>query len=412
MVPIVSTDPDEIIDAIVMGGVQDPFPLYEQLRELGNGLHRSSTLGGWIATRAADLRASASDHETYSNDMAAATGAGAHDPDDPRQRRFAEIQSKFLFFLDPPEHTAVRSVFRSAFTPQAVAAWRPAVEAITDELLADFTPGDEVDFMERLAATVPVSVIATILGIPKEDHPLFRSWSDALTLATDPAVQGEARNRAIESSMELFDYLAEVAEDRRANPRDDLASTVVNTPTRDGEPLDRTMALAQTAVLLGAGNETTTNLLGNGITILLDRPELLRRLIEDPGAIPAAVEEFLRFDPPFHLDFRKASRDTELAGTEIAGGTPVYHLIAAANRDPRAFDDPSTVDIDRADNRHLAFSHGIHFCVGAPLARLEGRVVLEKLLQRFPGIAPGSEAPVRRVTNIVARGWEKRPVRL
>lgn len=413
MVSVAPTEAGDILNALVLGGVQDPFPLYEQLRELGNGVHWSEALGGWFATRADDIREMASDHETYSNDMFHATGAGAHDATDPRQRHFAEIQSKFLFFLDPPRHTSIRSVFRSAFTPAAIAAWRPTVEAITDELLSEFRPGDEVDFMEKLATTVPVAVIATILGVPKADHGKFRRWSDALTLATDPAVQGPARTAAIETSMELIDYMSAIADDRRAHPRDDLISTVVNTPTRDGAPLDPTEALAQAVVLLGAGNETTTNLLGNGVTILLDRPAVMKRLIDSPRDIPMAVEEMLRFDPPFHLDFRKASRNTSLGGVQIAAETPVYHVLAAANRDPRVFDDPLTFDIDRkGGNRHLAFSHGIHFCVGAPLARLEGEVVFTRLLQRFPSIAAGREPAVRRVANIVSRGWETRPVRL
>ncbi|MEV0685334.1 cytochrome P450 [Nocardia sp. NPDC050378] len=412
LVSVTPTTSNEILNAVIAGGVQNPFPLYEQLRELGNGVHWSELLNGWFLTRAEDSRAMLSDPESFSNDMLEVTGAGIHNPDDLRQRRFADIQSKFLFFVDPPRHPVIRSIFRSAFTPGAIAGWRPVVERITDELLAGFSAGDEVDFMEELAGIVPVEVIATVLGVPEEDHVRFRGWSEALVRANNPAVQGPDRDEAIATSMELVDYMSAIAEQRKADPQDDLISTVVNTPTRDGDPLDTTEALAQLVVLLAAGNETTSNLLGNGITILLDYPQVKRRLIADPSLMKSAVEEMLRYDPPFHLDFRKAVKDTAISGTAIAAGTPVYSLLPAANRDPRAFDNPLDFDIERKNNRHLAFSHGIHFCVGAPLARLEGEVVFAKLLQKFPDIDRGTAEPVRRTANIISRGWEKRPVRL
>lgn len=402
----------EILNALIAGGVQDPFPLYEEIRELGTGVHWSELLNGWFLTRANDTRAMLSDTANYSNDMLEVTGTGAHNPDNPRQRRFAELQSNFLFFVDPPRHPVIRSVFRSAFTPKAMAAWRPAVELVTDRLLARFDAGDEVDFMEELASVVPVEVIATVLGVPEEDRMRFRDWSEALTRANNPAVQGPERDRAISTSMELVDYLADIAEQRKARPQDDLISTVVNTPTKDGSPLGSTEALAQLVVLLAAGNETTSNLMGNGTTILLDRPEVKRKLIEKPSLMNSAVEEMLRYDPPFHLDFRRAINDNEIAGTVISAGTPVYSFLAAANRDPRAFDNPLDFDIERQNNKHLAFSHGIHFCVGAPLARLEGEVFFTKLLRKFPDISRGAEEPVRRTLNILSRGWEKRPVRL
>jgi cytochrome P450 len=412
LVSVTPTASSDILNAIIAGGVQDPFPLYEELRELGNGVHWSDLLNGWFLTRADDSRAMLSDAENYSNEMHEVTGAGSHNPDDPRQRRFAEIQSNFLFFVDPPRHPVVRSVFRSAFTPRAISSWRPTVERMTDRLLAQFEAGDEVEFMEQIACVVPVEAIATVLGVPEEDHERFRAWSEALTRANNPAVQGAERDSAITTSMELVDYMAAIADERRAHPQDDLISTVVNTPTRDGSPLDPTEALAQLVVLLAAGNETTSNLLGNGITILLDRPQVKRRLVEDPSLMSSAVEEMLRYDPPFHLDFRKAIKDSSISGTAIKAGTPVYSLLPAANRDPRAFDNPLEFDVERQNNKHLAFSHGIHFCVGAPLARLEGEVFFTKLLQRFPNISRGIDEPVRRTVNILSRGWETRPVRL
>ncbi|MGC0364397.1 cytochrome P450 [Rhodococcus sp. 27YEA15] len=402
----------QLLTEVIVGGLQDPFPKYDELRELDEGVHWSNELNAWFVTRASDLRAMGDDPDTYSNDMAAVTGANAHNPADPVEVKYAEIADKFLFFLDPPEHTAVRSIFRHAFTPQAIKGWRPTVEQIADDLLAEYDYGDQVDFMERLAAKIPIEVIATILGVPREDFPMFATWTDALSLSTDPSVQGEARTAAIYTAVELIDYMDAIAVDRKKNPKDDLISLIVNTTAEDGSAIDHKTALSQAVILLAAGNDTTTNLLGNGISILIDRPELKTRLLEDPKLFPKTVEEILRFDPPFHLDFRKAARDHELGGREIKAQTPVFHLIAAANRDPREFPDPLVFDIDRKNKRHMSFSHGIHFCVGAPLARMEGAVGLERILKKFPGITHGSSEPTRKVTNVVARGWQHRPVTL
>jgi hypothetical protein len=172
------------------------------------------------------------------------------------------------------------------------------------------------------------------------------------------------------------------------------------------------VALSQAVILLVAGNDTTTNLLGNGMTILLEHPDVKNRLVADPSQIPAAVEEMLRYDPPFHFDFRKAALDHVLGGRDVKAGTPIFHCLAAANRDPRLFPHPLRFDIDRENKRHLAFSHGIHRCVGAPLARMEAIVGFSKILERFPNITHGSRPAERKVANIVARGWEKRPVTL
>jgi hypothetical protein len=401
-----------ILSEIVVGGLQDPFPLYEELRELDEGVHWCTELQGWVATRAADIRHMGEDPETYSNDMGAASGATAHDPSDPVQRRFGEVSDHFLIFLDPPRHTQIRRVFRHAFTPKALAKYRQTMERIADELLTEYSCGDEVDFMDQLAAKIPVEVIATILGVPRSDFALFVEWTDALALSIDPAVQGEARVRAIHKTVELLDYMAEIADARRRCPQDDLISLIVHTPVEGDEPLEPVVAVSQAVLLLGAGNDTTTNLLGNSISILLDRPELQQRLVADPSLVPQAIEEVLRYDPPFHFDFRKVTKDHTLGGRELRAGVPIFHLLAAANRDPRAFPDPLRFDVDRENKRHLAFSHGIHRCVGAPLARMEGAVGLTKILERFPNITHGSTPAQRKVTNVVARGWDTRPVTL
>jgi cytochrome P450 len=394
------------------GVVRDPYPLYEGLRETGDGVHWSELLHGWVVTRYTDVRLLGSDHGTFSSDTFFDGPPGLHDPADAEHRRFVEINSREFMFSDPPRHTRLRSIFRHAFTPAAIAAWRPLVERTTAELLGRFGPGQEIEFMSALAADVPVAIIAALLGVPVDDRWKFREWSFALASTFDPLVQGERRDACIRKSLQLLDYLHDVLRARREKPEDDLVSLLARTTTADGGLLDDTELLAQIGLLLVAGNETTANLLGNGITLLLRNPEVAERWRGDPSVAPRAIEEILRCDPPLHMTMRKITQQVELGGRTLEPGTHVFPVIPAANRDPRQFDEPGKFDIDRADNRHLSFFHGIHFCVGAPLARLEGEVVFTALLTHFPGMTEGAEPPTRRTTNAVSRGWESRPVRL
>jgi cytochrome P450 len=405
-----TTEADRLLDVLFGGVEQDPFPYYDALRELGDGIHRSESLQAVLVTRYDDIRKICSDPKTFSSDIFSLTGPGIHDPADPEHRRFIDTSRRLFMFADPPWHTRVRSTFRHAFTPEAVRHWTTIVEDVADEALARLAPGQEIDLITQFAGDVPVAVIAQILGVPQHTWQHFRDWSSAYASTFDPMVQGERRNEAIRTSLVLFDYLSELIDERRAKPADDLISHMLSVKTFDGHTLEQADLIAQVALLLVAGNETTTNLVGNGITSLMTHPEAKRAIFEDPALLPAAMEEMLRFDPPLHLAGRTVRTDAVLGDHLLQAGTVVLTCIAAANRDIRAFGNPSHFDIHRVDNKHLAFFHGIHYCVGAPLARLEGQVILEKLLRAFPDIREGSQPPVRRTLNVVSRGWESRPV--
>ncbi|MCV7229200.1 cytochrome P450 [Mycolicibacterium komossense] len=410
--PAEDNDAADIVRDLVLGGVADPFPLYEQLREMGSGVHWSDVLGGWIVCRYDDVRSMVSRHDAFSNATFFDGAPGLHDPQDPEHRRFISMSSPQLIFQDPPVHTRIRSIFRSAFTKQSINKWRSAMEDAADEVLDRFRPGQEVDVMPHLAADIPVAVIASILGVPKDKWVQLREWSEAFGRTFDPGVHGQLRDQSIRRSLEMMDYLGDLVTQRRADPQDDLITLIATTKTDVGETLTHTEAVSQVTLLLAAGNDTTTSLIGSAVTILIDEPEVKHQLQEDPSLIPVAIEEMLRFDPPFHLNFRKAVHDTEYGGQQIKSGQMCFQVIAAANRDPRVFANPGVFNVTRDTSRHLAFSHGIHFCVGAPLARMEGAVVLRKILERFPDFTAGSEPPVRRTNNVLARGWHSRPVKL
>jgi cytochrome P450 len=394
------------------GSVQDPFPVYDEIRELGDGVHWFGPMQAAVTTRYDDVRRIARDHDTFSSDTFWTTGAGMHDPADAEHRRFVGINSREFMFSDPPRHTQLRSIFRQAFTPAAIAAWRPLVERTTDELLERFQPGQEVEFVSELAVDVPVAIISAILGVPVQDRHQLREWSFSFASTFDPMVQGERRDHCIRQSLELLDYLATVVAERRRHPAEDLVSLLAGTRTADGELLDDPDLLAQLGLLFIAGNETTSNLLANAVRLLMDNPDTAARWRQAPAVRPRTIEEVLRCDPPLHITGRKTTRPLRLGGLDVEEGTQVITLIGAANRDPRRFDEPQRFDVDRPDNQHLAFFHGIHFCLGAPLARLEGEVFLTRLLARFPDLAPGADQRVRRISNASSRGWETLPVRL
>ncbi|KWT56624.1 cytochrome [Streptomyces albus subsp. albus] len=314
-----------------------------------------------------------------------------------------------------PHHERLRRLVGRAFTPRRVAGLRPAVEKLVDGLLDGLAEraagGAPVDLMEHFALPLPITVIGELLGIPEEDRAWFAPRVQAVTSAIEQNLAGEALERADEATAELWDRLGALAARRQEDPRTDLISTLIAVREEDGDRLTRRELLANLVLLYSAGYETTSNLIGNGTAVLLDRPDLLARLRGEPERIDAWVEEMLRFDPPIQIASRWAGEDTELGGVAVAQGSQVVALLASANRDPARHGDPDVFRPDRAPGGSLTFGAGAHYCLGAALARLEAAVAFPRLLARFPSIAhAGTGAPRNRMTSL--RGYAELPLLL
>jgi cytochrome P450 len=384
----------------------DPFPVYRKLREQ-DPFHRSRPADGWVLTRYDDVAAVLADR-TFSSDerhqrrwpkeQARTARAGVPDP-------YAEGQATILR-LDPPDHTRLRGLVVKAFTPRAIERLRPAVEKYVDELLGRVADRGELELVADFAAPLPVSVIAELLGIPVADRERFRHWSDeAVRSIGDKTI--DDRRRALAAMAALRDYLLGVAEERRHEPREDLLSALVRAEDA-GDRLSRDELVANCILLLVAGNETTTKLIGNSVLALLAHPDQLDLLRREPERMPEAVEELLRYDGPVQLTSRMVVEDREFRGHRLRRGQQLVLVLAAANRDPEQFPDPDRLDVTRPDVRHLAFSHGLHFCLGAQLARLEATLALEALVVRFPRLRIAG--PVRWGDNTVLRGPRSLPL--
>ncbi|MEZ4554565.1 MAG: cytochrome P450 [Dehalococcoidia bacterium] len=385
---------------------RDPYPAYATLRST-EPVHFSPTLQAWVVTSFAECERALRDAETFSNNPLLATS--------PMARQFQQQRREFplgevptVLNSDAPVHTRLRGIVSRAFTPRVIEGMRGRIEEITDELLDD-TPGSEPwDLVAALAQPLPVVVIAELLGVPTADRELFKRWSTSIAdTATSIFSTPESVESTKRASSELIEYLSRFIEERRRAPREDLITALVQAED-GGSRLTREELLAFTIVLLIAGHETTINLIGNGMLALLGEPEQARLLGEKADLIPEAVEEFLRFDSPVQGVVRVATRNVELGGQPLKPGDVLLVMVGAANRDPARFPGADRLDVRRADNRHLAFGLGPHFCLGAPLARLEAQVAFGSLLARFDRIELAG-APVRGGT-FVLRGLRELPV--
>ncbi len=312
-----------------------------------------------------------------------------------------------MLMMDPPDHTRLRKLVSKAFTPRTVEQLRPHVAELVEEMLDDADPSG-FDLIAGLGYPLPVTVICELLGVPTEDRHLFGPWSSDASRMLDGDLDDATIQKGMFAFMSLINYLNGIFEERRANPRDDLLSALL-AAEEAGDKLSEEELRSTVVLLFVAGHETTMNLIGNGTVAMLRQRDQWERLVADPSLAPGAVEECLRFDGPVHLTGRTATAPARVGEFDVEVGQGVLTLLAAANRDPERFPDPDRLDITRSDNQHLTFSHGIHYCLGAALARLEGQEVFKALTQRFPSLELAAEPEHRE--HFVLRGYRSVAVR-
>ncbi|MGW4727012.1 cytochrome P450 family protein [Streptomyces sp. NPDC004291] len=390
----------------------DPYPAYAWLREHAP-VHRTTLPSGveaWLVTRYADARQALADQRLSKNP--------AHHDESPHAKgktgipgeRKAELMTHLLN-IDPPDHTRLRRLVSKAFTPRRVAEFAPRVQELTDRLIDAFVEKGSADLIHEFAFPLPIYAICDLLGVPEEDQDDFRDWAGMMIRHGGGPRGGVAR-----SVKKMRGYLAELIHRKREAPGDDLISGLIKASDH-GEHLTENEAAAMAFILLFAGFETTVNLIGNGLYALL-RDSVQRGLLQtslaagETGLLETGIEELLRYDGPVEMaTWRYATRALTIGGQEIPAGDPVLVVLAAADRDPERFDGPDVLDLARRDNQHLGYGHGIHYCLGAPLARLEGQTALATLLTRLPDLRLAADpAELRWRGGLIMRGLRTLPV--
>lgn len=401
--PTVCTDPLDLRGPRLHA---DPYRVYREMRERGR-VHLD-TLGIWLLIDHADVRAALTDN------------ALGRDPR--RWHQYERLRpyladstleatvTRWMIFNDPPAHTRLRRLMGAAFTPAATRAAAELVGAAADALIDRLPAHGTFDFMQAFAQPFPVRVIADLLGLPADDFARTKAWSDALALVVEPAARRDLRLASDAAAREMLAYLRERVDHCRTRPGDSLLHRLIRAQDVDGS-LDEDELLANVMLLFVAGHETTTNLLGNGLLALLSDPAAGGRLRADETLLDTAVEEMLRYDPAANVVARIARAPWTRGEVTIPAGALIYCLTGAANRDPAVFANPERFDVARSPNPHLSFGGGVHFCLGAPLARLEARIALSKLLRRLPRLRlDGTQPPAwRALVNL--RGLERLALR-
>ncbi len=390
-----------VFNPMAAGFREDPYPFYRRLRE-NDPFHKSRAGDGYVLSRYEDVAevlrdGSFSADERNLNLYARFVGrrlrAGLPDP-------YADDNMSMLR-RDPPDHSRLRGLVAKAFTPRAIERMRPRVEQILKELLEARPAHGAMELVREFAAPLPVRVIAELLGVPPEDHLRFRDWSNEIVRSLGEGTFDDER-AALRATAELRAYFEAIVDARRTAPREDLISALA-AAEQDGDRLRLSEMFATLVLLLVAGNETTTNLISNAMLALLRSPDQLALLRAQPERVPAALEELLRYDSPVQMTSRIAKHDCTLAGQRVRRGQQLVLLLGAANRDPAVFADPERLDVTRAEVRHLSFSLGNHFCLGAQLARLEGSLALEALVTRYPRLRLPEQTIAWR-NNTILRG--------
>jgi cytochrome P450 len=383
--------------------VADPYPYFAQARQTAP-VHWHPGLGMWLTFT----------HAAANAVLRARTLGRLWAPrwPDVAMPSFELIHVNSLLENEPPTHTRLRRLVAAAFARGHVERLRPRIAELADRLASrvadEGADGSTVDLIALYAEPLPVQVIAELLGVPEPDWPLLRPWSNAIVKMYEYAVSAEQRTAAETAAREFVDYLRALVAQRRQAPGADLISSLIAETDADGARLSEDELVTTCTLLLNAGHEATVNVVGNGVTALLGHPEELARLRADDSLVATAVEELIRYDSPLQLFERTVVEDTEIGDVAVARGTKIAALLGAANRDPAVFPDADRFDIARGDNPHLGFGAGIHFCIGAPLARVELQSSLSTLLRRFPSLALAAQ-PERR-PEFVIRGVKSLPV--
>lgn len=371
---------------------RNPYALYDQLRAATPVLHVAQA-GLWMIFDYEGVKRVLTDHDSFSS-------------------KRGPVQ--WLVFLDPPRHTKLRALIARAFTPRSIANLEPRIRQLTSRLLDQVIERGEMDLAADFSVPLPILVIAEMLGIPVSDLPQFKRWNDVI-LNLSYAIPGVGGSAAVVSdfaavTIEMGGYLRGLLDHRRSTPQDDLLTRLLEAEV-DGERLTEENILGFFQLLLLAGSETTTNLINNAILCLLENRDQLARLQAEPALLPSAIEEVLRYRSPVQWMIRVTTRDVEVNGQAIPAGQRVLPIMGSANRDPSQFTDPARFNITRDPNRHLAFGHGVHFCLGAALSRVESRIALTALLERLRGVELAGAEPWEPRQGLHVHGPTRLPIR-
>ncbi|HMF19817.1 MAG TPA: cytochrome P450 [Gemmataceae bacterium] len=386
----------------------NPYPVYHRLRSF-SPVYWAEKLNGWVVTSYDAVNTVARSPQVSNRGKSHVT-----------QQRITDFRTQLLLLplsrnilsTDPPDHTRLRSLVSKAFSPGAVEAMRPRIQYLVDEYFDQAQRQGGMDVIAELGRPLPIRVIAEMLGFPREDNERFGDWSDAVSVVNDwvGAITPEQIQTIGKTLTEFNAYLRPLIEQRRAQPRNDLLSAMVRAEEA-GDRLSEAELYSNTLMLLATGHETTTNLIGNGTLALLRHPDQYRMLCDNQALVPQAVEELLRYDCSVQIGVRKATEDFDIGGATIRAGQLIFLIWGAANRDPAQFPDPDRLDVTRSDNKHVAFGVGIHYCLGAAIARLEAQIVFSTLARRFPQMRLATEQLEYR-NNHNLRGLKFLPVTL
>jgi cytochrome P450 len=384
----------------------DPYPLYHRLRN-EDPVHWDPFLHAWVVTRYADVvhvLHHFSANRTPTPEQLSAMGLSALNP-------IAQVMVRQMLFLDPPNHTRLRALASAAFTVRRVERLRSHIQEIMDNLLDEVVSKGSMDLIADFASPAPAIVTAELLGVPVADHDQLKTWSaDFAEMLGNFQHNPDRFPRILRSVEDMTSYFRSAMQEQRVHPRDGLV-TAMMAANVDGGKLTEDEIIANLIVTMVGGQETTTNLIGNGVLTLLRNPQALGRLCADPSLIPSALEELLRYESPSQHTARLAPEDVELGGKQIRKRQAVIAVMGAANRDPERFPEPDRLEIERPDNRHVAFGWAAHFCFGAHLARLEGQIAIATLLRRLPDLALDSAVPPVWRHNLGLRGLTALPLR-